>query len=49
LLFATLDSFLRNLCGLVPIIGKIPNVKPVLCEAAQLRDMQARSVLGRPI
>jgi hypothetical protein len=29
--------------------AKIPNVKPQLCETAQLRDMQARSVLGRPI
>ncbi len=27
----------------------IPNVKPALCEQAQLVDMQARSVLGRPI
>ena len=27
----------------------IPNVKPALCEQAQLTDMQARSVLGRPI
>ena len=27
----------------------IPNVKPALCEQAQLMDMQARSVLGRPI
>jgi len=29
--------------------AKIPNVKPLLCESAQLQDMQARSVLGRPI
>jgi protein MpaA len=29
--------------------AKIPNVKPALCEAAQLRDSKARSVLGRPI
>lgn len=29
--------------------AKIPNVKPALCERAQLQDMQARSVLGRPI
>ncbi len=29
--------------------SKIPNVKPVLCEAAQLQDTHARSVLGRPI
>ena len=28
---------------------RIPNVKPPLCEAAQLTDMRARSVLGRPI
>lgn len=29
--------------------AKIPNVKPQLCESAKLQDMQARSVLGRPI
>ena len=29
--------------------AKIPNVKPALCEAAQLQDSTARSVLGRPI
>jgi protein MpaA len=29
--------------------AKIPNVKPALCEAAQLQDSKARSVLGRPI
>jgi hypothetical protein len=29
--------------------AKIPNVKPHLCETAQLQDMQARSVQGRPI
>lgn len=29
--------------------AKIPNVNRLLCEAAQLQDMQARSVLGRPI
>ncbi len=29
--------------------AKIPNVKPHLCESAKLRDMQARSVMGRPI
>ena len=29
--------------------SKMPNVKPVLCEAAQLQDSKARSVLGRPI
>lgn len=29
--------------------AKIPNVKPSLCEAAQLQDSSARSVLGRPI
>jgi hypothetical protein len=29
--------------------SKIPNVKLVLCEAAQLQDTNARSVLGRPI
>lgn len=34
-------------CG--AYVAKIPNVKPQLCEAAQLQDMQARSVQGRPI
>jgi murein peptide amidase A len=34
-------------CG--DYVAKIPNVKPVLCESAQLEDMNARSVLGRPI
>ena len=29
--------------------AKIPNVKAQLCETAQLQDMQARSVQGRPI
>lgn len=29
--------------------SKIPNLKPALCEAAQLRDMKARSVQGRTI
>lgn len=29
--------------------AKIPNVKQPLCEAAQLQDTLARSVLGRPI
>ena len=29
--------------------SKIPNVKPSLCETAQLQDTTARSVLGRPI
>lgn len=29
--------------------AKIPNVKTPLCEAAQLQDTKARSVLGRPI
>ena len=29
--------------------AKMPNVKPALCEAAQLQDSGARSVLGRPI
>ena len=29
--------------------SKIPNVQPVLCNAAQLQDTQARSVLGRAI
>jgi protein MpaA len=29
--------------------ARIPNVKPHLCEAARLQDMQARSVQGRPI
>lgn len=29
--------------------SKVPNVRVALCEAAQLQDMQARSVLGRPI
>jgi hypothetical protein len=29
--------------------SKIPNVRPALCEAAQLQDMQAKSVLGRTI
>lgn len=29
--------------------SKIPNVRPALCEAAQLRDMKARSVQGRTI
>jgi protein MpaA len=28
---------------------KIPNVRPTLCEAAQLQDMQARSVQGRTV
>jgi len=28
---------------------KLPNVRPVLCESAGLRDMQARSVQGRAI
>lgn len=29
--------------------SKIPNLRPALCEAAQLRDMKARSVQGRTI
>jgi len=29
--------------------SKVPNVSPVLCEAAKLGDMKARSVLGRTI
>lgn len=29
--------------------SKIPNLKPALCEAADLQDMQARSVKGRTI
>lgn len=29
--------------------AKIPNVKVALCEAAQLQDMQVRTVQGRPI
>ena len=29
--------------------AKVPNVKVALCEAANLQDMQARSVLGRTI
>jgi protein MpaA len=29
--------------------ARMPNVKPSLCEAAQLQDTNARSVLGRPI
>ncbi len=29
--------------------AKMPNVKVQLCDAAQLQDTQARSVLGRPI
>ena len=34
-------------CG--DYVAKIPNVKPVLCESAQLQDTNARSVQGRPI
>ena len=34
-------------CGVYA--ARIPNVKTNLCEAAQLQDMQARSVQGRPI
>jgi hypothetical protein len=30
-------------------VATLPNVKSSLCEAASLTDMQARSVLGRPI
>ena len=29
--------------------AKMPNLKPALCEAAQLQDTNGRSVLGRPI
>ena len=29
--------------------SKLPNVRPVLCEAANLRDMQVRTVQGRTI
>lgn len=34
-------------CG--DYVSKLPNVKPVLCESAQLQDSKARSVQGRPI
>jgi hypothetical protein len=37
-----------------PIVGKdfsfkVPNVKVAMCEAANLQDMQAKSVLDRTI
>jgi protein MpaA len=50
-LFATISiasySIPMRSCG--DYSARIPNVKPHLCEAAQLQDMRARSVLGRPI
>jgi hypothetical protein len=54
-IFVGLIAMFSIACHAIPMrscgdyAAKIPNVKPHLCETAQLQDMRARSVQGRPI
>lgn len=49
LLTCSATSYSENIRTCKDFASKVPNVRVALCEAAQLQDMQARSVLGRTI